>query len=429
MNDNDSSNTEQDAGSPQCPRQTGIAETPTSSEPCNTLDAICTIYRFGIATLHLSFQGQVTSEGFIQLSKARECARSDNEAEQALALVSILDHQFCVAPSGGRLFKYMLSDHAYRIQLHGEGAKRLPMAFCQIRSNFLLAVGVEQAVSQLKLVLSALGVLEGEPKVARIDLCADFSTSVDLGAVADRAWVGRAKHRDKHWVGDLFTGWSIGRGDLVLRVYNKIAEAEKSGKTYLFPLYREKGWDGEAPVYRQEIQLRGKALHELSAKDYPGVLEKLGGLWSYFHAQWLRLAVPNDQDQTPTRWPVHPLWSALRDEVPWGEGLPLERVAVRLNRAPADFRLYQGLMSSLTSYMAAKNIDDPLLAMQQMYDETKAYYDDYSDLRDGDFVVQAMGKAGTKALRYGVPFSDNQPVAKHRRDKAVADEYRRKSGR
>jgi hypothetical protein len=363
-----------------------------------------------------------------RLDTARDAARSVDEFDQAYAQISLYDHLFRASASGGKNYRYCLTDHAYRIQLKSKTAKRMPLAVCQIASHFITSVGVVQAVDQLRLILSFFGTPESGANVSRIDLFCDFVWPGDLGALTAEAWVTRAKRKSQFWVGGQPSGWVIGEGALMARLYDKTLEIKKSGKTYLLPLWLAQGWDGVAPVYRLEFQLRTDALRELSASKYPAVLGNLGGLWRYCMEKWLRLTVPNPGDDTRSRWGTHPLWDELRITAWEGAG-EASRTPVVFGRLPASQKLYAAFLSALTSFMGARAEPDIERAVALLLAEAKTHYDELGELKGEGFEGQAKTRAAIKAADYGVPFPGVTEEATRLQRKAVSDAYRKASGR
>lgn len=401
----------------------------SGSNPSNTDPAICTVLRSGVDSLYLSFQGELSESGAIRLEEARRSARSEQDPERPLALVSLLDHRFVAGPSAGKLYRYLIEDHCYRIQFKKKTAERLPLAYAKIDSTFLTSVGVEQAVDQLRLIVSSFGVVDPGASVSRLDLFVDFVSPVPLDSLSSGDWVSRAKDRHQHWDGLICTGWSIGKGKLMARLYDKTLEIKKSGKVYLYELWKQQGWDGVSPVYRLEFQFRNEALRELKYNRYPDILEALGGLWRYAMMDWLRLCIQNLDDQTRSRWETHPLWAHLRDEVPWKDNLHAERSVVLLDRAPPDKRHFQFFFAALTSFMGAKGLTDPREATRRLFAETEAHFERYAEYRGEGFYGQAVTRAATKAMEYRVPYPGMAEAAQARQNKAVADAYRLASGR
>ena len=408
--------------------QSAFAVSAAPSRPSNTLGANCIALRQEIDSLYISVPGALSQEGAIRLDQAREAARGDTDAEEALCQVSVLDRLFQSAPTGGKLFRYRLTDHAYRMQLARHGAKHLPMAHVRISSGHLMAVGVDAAINELKLILEAFGTVSVPVTVSRIDLCVDFVAPYTLNEWDADAWVTRARHIDQYRVDGLFTGWKIGRGVVAARLYDKTIEIKESGKDYMRSVWRECGWDSVSPVYRLEFQLRGEALKEFDAREYPGVLDKLGGLWRYGTEEWLRLTVPNECDKTKSRWPSHPLWDFLQG-VKWLDSLPLTRVPIPLSQIPSDPQLFRPFFSALTSFMAARCITDADEGWDRLFVEGREYFENRAEFQNAGFYAQARLRAAKKATTYGVAYPGGADHAKALQDQAVADEYAKQSGR
>ena len=405
------------------------------AEPCNTAPSNCTPFRYGIDSLYLSFQGELSEEGSIRLETARESARSELDREKAVAQISILDHQFTAGPSGGKLFRHRLSDHAYWIQIKSQHARNRPLAVGQIASHYLTGAGVESAANELRLILSSLGEVEPGASVTRLDLFVDFVSPFALDSWPDEAWVTRARFQDRHRVDSRFTGWSIGRGAIMARLYDKTIQIKTSGQNYLEDLWRAKGWDGVSPVYRLEFQFRNEILRQLDSHRYPEVLERLGGLWVYATQKWLRLTLPTSSDDTRARWEAHPLWVCLQ-AIPWNTLQPVERVHSLPSKCPSDARLYSSFVAALTSYMAVRKISDPIQATHLLLSESADHYDGRAEFTGEDFLLFAKGRASRKALDYRNPFQDSTDDASAGQDRAVeaariaaADAYRKASGR
>lgn len=399
----------------------------SGASPSNTAPGTCKVLLKGVDSLYVSFPGDLSEEGHLLLEQAREAARADAESDQVLAQISLLDHLLQARASGGKHFKYLIDDHAFRIQLKSKKSKHLPLALCKISSVFLFAVGVEQAVSQLRNILSAFGKLDTVVNVSRIDLYVDFVAPLIVDQIDIRSWITRGKRKSLFWVGDVPAGWSIGEGGLMARLYDKTLEIQKSGKTHLLQHYLEQGWNGRDPVFRLEFQIRNEVLRELAASRYPAILDMLGSLWLYLMT-WLRLCIVDESDKTRSRWQTHPLWIALR-EIEWGTSTEASRIPVLLGRTPSQERLCQAYFSALTSFMAARGLTDPDLAGEQLYLETRDFFETLSDTRGEGFYPRILNRSAKKAMGYGLPFPGIQEAAKRAQDEALADAYRKASGR
>ena len=70
----------------------------------------------------------------------------------------------------------------------------MPLAMVQIKSQYLTEAGVDVAVQALRFLVNSLGRVDGEPKVSRADLCADFVPPFPVAQCPIEAWVTRAKN-------------------------------------------------------------------------------------------------------------------------------------------------------------------------------------------------------------------------------------------
>ncbi len=418
----------QPAGCARHEQTAGLAADGASgAPPTNRAPGNCKVLRYGIDSLYLSYPGQIRAEIVPALERAREQAQSRNEFEQAKARVSLLDHLFEVKDKGSKLFRYVIEDGSYRIQLSRSSSKRTPVAYCKISSQCLTALGVEQAVSQLGLILTALADLHGEPNVSRADLFADFTTTYAIDSWERDAWVCRAKYLGTHSIGDVFSGWSIGQGDLLARLYDKTLEIRSSGKTYLLALWQQAGWASPQRVYRLEYQFRNLVLKELSVGPYSSLLPNCAAVWRYATAAWLRLTIPNPDDSTKSRWPNHPLWDDLAQA--WGEGEDGARVPLVKDRAPSEEALFRNFLAPLSSYMAITGMTDPLIASERLYRETSAYFDSFFFMTGEDFLAVARGRAARKAKEFNVPYPDIPSIDAEAIQAAAREAYLKATGR
>jgi len=334
----------------------GKGSSPTNREPYNSNNDYFKLLRFGVDSLYLSYQGEIFPEVQDRLIKLKQLAQNPEADQQALAQFSIAGHIFEVKDKGSSVFPYVLEDGAFRIQL-SRASKRLPMAYVKLSSRYLSSVTPKEAETHLRAILNELGTLTDTAHVSRLDLCADFISNENMESWGREAWVTRGKSIAAYAVNEQFTGWTVGLGGVIAcRLYNKLLEMIESGRTDLPPLWQAAGWQG-GTIWRVEFQFRREVLaqHDLISLD--SVLANLNGLWSYAATEWLRLTIPNPDDQTRSRWPLHPLWGYL-SSIDWEtDGGPLAR-SFKATRLPEDKRIFSLGASSIASYMAKHGITD-----------------------------------------------------------------------
>jgi hypothetical protein len=232
------------------------------------------------------------------------------------------------------------------------------MAYVKLSSRYLTSISPKDAEAHLRTILNELGILSDSAHVSRLDLCADFVSNENMESWGREAWVTRGKNIAAYAVAEQFTGWTVGLGGIVAcRLYNKLLEIFESGREDLLPLWAAAGWTSNQSIWRVEFQFRREALAQHNLIRLDSVLENLNGLWSYASTEWLRLTIPNPDDKTRSRWPIHPLWAYL-SSIDWEtDGGPLSR-SFKATRLPEDKRIFALGASSIASYMAKNGITD-----------------------------------------------------------------------
>lgn len=406
-------------------RGAGAGAGPSNTAPANSKERRFLVLRKGVDSLYLSVQGQINTEYEARLNALKSAAQGSDPLIQGSAQITLLGHQFEVKGTGSRHFRFILQCPAYRIQVSSSSAKTLPLAYCQIKADYLFSKGVKAAAYEFKQIAEILGVVEDVPRISRADVFVDFLSQYALNDWGEESWVTRALKIDRHTVGVNMTGWSIGLGgEISARLYNKLLEIEKSGKTYLKPVWHQAGWEPDQPVYRLEFQFQQPQLKAHGVHSVPKLIEKLGPLWAYATQDWLRLACPNPRDKTKCRWPTHPLWIDL-SSIQWGSSDATPSKPVRVKSGPSDERVFNYLFSAVTSYMALHNVPEPYDALQLCYAGLRESRESFGAWADLTFAQMAYDKAAYKACQWSLPFGDSAERSEHRQAEAVRALYRR----
>jgi hypothetical protein len=243
------------------------------------------------------------------------------------------------------------------------------------------------------------------------------------------AWVTRASGIDTYSENGIFTGWVVGRAGVMLgRLYNKLLQAKKIGSDYLLGLWREAGRNDDEPVWRMEFQIKRDVLAQMQIAPLSSVLTNLDGLWSYATTDWLRLAIPQESDQTRSRWPINPLWGYL-SAIDWNsDGGPLLR-SYDPARTPSDPKLYSMYLGTLVSYMAKRGLSDPYAAQEALIAEVVGYYmgkAEWDGLSFDDYLAERIA---LKVRAFGVGLNDPDGLGKldQKQIDAAAKSYRKAS--
>lgn len=331
---------------------------PSNTAPDNCNGEGFKALRYGIDSLYLSYPGTLNLDWEAKLEDLKLKAQSEDEAVQSLAQVKIGEHLFEVKDRGKGKYAFVLVDNCFHLQVSSSRSAALPLAYVQIGSAFLAAVGPEAAEQRLRFVVNTLGIQPAIPTLSRVDLFLDFVCDLSWERIKHTDWMTRPHTMGMYFERKRFSGWTFGMGgDLAARLYNKTLQAVKRGLTYLFDLWAAMGWSEEKTVWRMEFQVRREVLKELSLNHLPELLRRQASLWQYLTQDWLRLTVPNPKDQTEARWPNHRLWDAISGVYLLGLDQPkLTRFSPA--RPPSDERLFVHGLGGLTSFMAREGITD-----------------------------------------------------------------------
>jgi len=220
--------------------------------------------------------------------------------------ITLGSESFWLLPYGKKPYSYVLSTRDFELRL----AEHLqPCCYVQFFSEALWRDGPSALLARVLTWAASVGLYPNrEPVVSRADWAFDFHLpSMDFD-VANFVTRGRMKGR---WAnGDDITGFQIGKGDLVVRVYDKVAEIQtQSEKVWMFDV-----WGQDKNVWRVEFQARGPVLREHGIRTPIEMLDLQYDLLRELAGSHTTLRTPNG-DLNRARWPLHPLWRALRQAI------------------------------------------------------------------------------------------------------------------
>lgn len=270
----------------------------------------------GIDTLEVSFSGEVREEVATALDVEKTAAVESPRSYYVGGMIEMM-----VQGRAYGWWRWRLVSPEFSVVMRNGNARAGVTAQVRFSAFGLAHQELGELWSRAKLALGFLG--EFNPtSVARCDVYADFQgwtpTGQDLAAL-----VCAAPYRATHGTQSGVQTFQYGKGDVVVRVYDKTAELAVSGKAWFVDLWgQSQDFEPGQPVWRVEAQLRRKALGGLDVDCVEQVMDKPGALLD-FGLRWAQLRVPS-ADATSTRWPEDPRWTSLREAV-FG-GVPLGRV-------------------------------------------------------------------------------------------------------
>ena len=272
---------------------TAVHETANGAAPrllLHGLDSLYVCYNLDLATSAIDFA---------ELEYRKQLARDRDEGK---ATIEIGGERFQVRASGRHPYRFVLTNKDFEFAL----AERMhPSLKVQFYSEALWRDGAKSLHERVQAWARAIGAktLKLE-QVIRADWAFDFDLPlVDFG---EDHFVTRARKNSKWRDGQHVQTFTLGTGDTVLRVYDKVAEIENaSDKAWFYDL-----WGQRENVWRVEFQIRSERLKTGGIRTLADLEDQQGDLLRELATGHTSLRRPNG-DSNRARWPLHPLWKAL----------------------------------------------------------------------------------------------------------------------
>jgi len=213
-------------------------------------------------------------------------------------------------------FPFVISNRDFNIQF---GENNVPNFFVTFpsealwrKSSYLLHVEfLEWAL--------ALGYKEYQPEsLSRVDFSFDYHVpEIDFD---EDSFVSLSSKDSQYRQEGIVQTFNIGKGDIVLRVYNKIDEIhQQSEKVWFYDL-----WGEAQNVWRIEWQVRKEKLRLFGIHTFIDLKQREGDLLRYLANEHTTLRTKTN-DSNRSRWPLHPLWIDLQGKIEELESLGIDR--------------------------------------------------------------------------------------------------------
>jgi len=264
------------------------------------------VLRVAVDTLEVSLKGKLSDGVYAELDALKALARAKESSER------VRGTSLRMEPKAFGGWRWRLTCPDFSLVLSGSSSEFGVRPNAQIRLS-AFGLSTRQAPDLLAEARDCLDVFGDyrETNVPRVDVCADLQgwmpTIEEMEGVACPA-----QYRGIHFAGRTAQTFQYGRGNVLLRVYNKSAELDHSGKTWMPSVWKQcEGFDPSVPVTRVEAQLRSQAIKELGFRRSGDVIAGAGTIFEWVLREWCQLRVPTG-DQKVTRWPEHPVWTLVR---------------------------------------------------------------------------------------------------------------------
>ncbi len=327
-----------------------------------------------------------------------------------LAPISAGGMDWNLARTGAKYYAYRLlvGDVALLLSRDGGSGGDIPSARLEIGSltsqTDLLATLV-----RVRHFLKDVGAKIVREHVGELHLAADF-IGVDirnLGLFDQNRWISKARHFTSHYEFREFTGCQLGRGDFVLRCYDKVRllKEEHHKQSVFAGLWGVEKFD-ELPVTRVEFQLRRPVLKQfqlecegfaLGAVDT--VLNSLASIWRYCSGVWARFAdaAVDRVNKNQLRTKLSAFWRKVKS-VSWVDLFQFERKSTPVRKDEERLRRQAvGLLMSIAAFHVEDVYDLPA-TLKEMLRFVREDVTDFQDRNEGEFVSRMMIKRNAALL-------------------------------
>lgn len=234
--------------------------------------------------------------------------------------------------------------------------------------------------------LKALGATFVRESVSEVHLAADFINieTKSLGIENEDKWISRVHKFNVHYHRRNLSGITLGKGDIMLRIYDKVLELQNSPhKQIVFAEIWGSVPYNKVPVTRVEFQLRKTVLNEFENKvqTVKDLLFALHALWQYCTQSWSRFCQKSvNRNHNQSKAINSEFWQSVVN-VSWSGVHEIERKKRRQNKSLDQIRAnLRGMaMTASTFYdVNPEDIDHIVGVTQNMIEQDlkKLYEDD-----------------------------------------------------
>lgn len=233
------------------------------------------------------------------------------------SVITLGSEEFLLASHGsGSGYPYLIQNEAFIIQF---GQSNIPNFFVKFRSIALWHGGAFTLHQRFLKWADSVGMIPSQPeRLSRVDYAFDYH--LPLIDFDEDSFVSKANKDNQHRANGVVQTFSIGSNPIKLRIYNKVDEInEQSQKTWLFDI-----WGIDQDVWRIEWQVRKEHLRLLGITTFDSLNERQGDLLRGLVKDHTTLRIKTN-DTNKSRWPIHPLWLHLIEQVNQMDGLGVVR--------------------------------------------------------------------------------------------------------
>lgn len=215
--------------------------------------------------------------------------------------------EFMLHPYGSSSgYPFVVSNTDFTISF---GEYNNPAFFVKFSSFALWHEGGQELHQKFLAWAKSMGFEQQRPEsLSRVDFAFDYYLpEIDFD---ENHFVSLSKKDNRFRKDQKLQTLQFGKGDVVLRVYDKIAEiAEQSQKTWFYEL-----WHTNENIWRIEWQVMKEILKRFGLRTFQDLDDGSGDILRYLAQEHDSLRKPSS-DSNRSRWPLHPLWVHLIEHI------------------------------------------------------------------------------------------------------------------
>lgn len=303
---------------------------------------------------------------------------------------------FHIMPKGASGYEWVLKngDIEVCIARQARGGRYYPEVYITFRAHFLAREGHIGAFGKILTWLQEWCLISGN-LVSRVDLCIDkqiekmpeINISTEMFTRSSKSL-----HETAHSRGLAITGYTVGKEDLMCRIYDKTIEVLQSQKEWFFPVWEKNGWDGAHPVCRTEFQGRRNFLKQMSVTDFDSLCERAADMWRYYTHDWLTVRHENPDDKNRGRWQIQEWWLDLQQGIQLF-GVPYGVLRLKTRQAKYDHLMKQGrgcLVAAAAQGAALFGVEPSIKELEKTIVQTMNTEDFTKDVTDKSYLVSSL---------------------------------------
>jgi hypothetical protein len=321
-----------------------------------------TILGSRIDTLEAGFRGQLKPGLDEALERAKRAAQAENLPQSFL----IEETELFMQPKGLAPWSYLLTNEEFHLRASGKG--HVPCVSVRLAAFGLALRGHEALWAQAKRCAQAIGGTEGA--ISRLDIAVDFQGHVPTYEEM-RDTTCPSGFRPVYPNTEHPETFQFGKGDVVVRLYNKTKQMKDERKPWMQELWAgQPDYRPDEDVWRFEAQYRREALRGMGIISVEEAFKRLQAAL-IIGLYWIAPRVRTEDNLS--RCELQAWWRELLAKFP-GEPLPRIKQAKRVSGFNVLVPQMLGLLVSAAAYAEVYTVE---AAMRLQMDAFRSYIADH----------------------------------------------------